>query len=675
MRDRVLNWRGRLRVFLLLVAGALLTACAGVPTVDEEQPALASEQAAGELLDAGQYAEAAERFIELAEASTPPQRQIYRLRAAEALVAGQYLAEAQALLVSIDVKDQPTNVAARKDIVEAQIALAEYRPYDAIAILQQYYGKALPPAEEELLQHTLATAYAEAGNPIEAARARVALELYLTDNAELEENRWAIWEELNRLQPAVLIELSPPPPDTLGGWMQLAAMARVHATSFASLASALPQWQAAFPGHPANQSVVPKLLETLRYAVTSPEHIALLLPQEGRFAAAAVAIRDGFLAAWFDAQNSGEAPVVSVYDSSPTALWTVYQQAVQNGADFIVGPLDRESVSLLAGLDRLPVPTLALNLAHERPAEEAVVAEAETGAIEPTAEDPQAPGEQLGEEQADEELDGPASEPSPRHGTLGLYQFALSPEGEAQRVAERAWLDGHTRAAVIRPDTDWGVRVAAAFNDAWVALGGEIAEEQTYGREDQKIATAIKRMLDIDESRQRAKQLRWVLGEELEFEPRRRQDVDLVFMAAFPRQARQIRPQLKFHRASDVAVYATSHAYQGNHDKERDRDVDGVVFGDMPWLLTPQSAAPQLQNEIRTHWGNSATRYSRLYAFGVDAYRLIPHLGRLRTLPYADHEGVTGRIGLDDQGRVQRDLIWAQFRGGIPRVLPPAASR
>ena len=660
---------------LLLVAGGLLTACPSVPTVPEDERDRALEGAAQALLDAGRFQEAAERFIEISKLNEPPRRQTYQLLAAEALIAGQALAEAGELLATIDVTRQPLGVVARKDIVEAQIALAEFRPYDALSKLQPYHGKPLPPPEEELLQRTLAAAYAEAGNPIEAARARVALELHLTDNAELEQNRWAIWEELNRLQPAVLIELSPPPPDTLGGWMQLAAMARVHATSFASLSAALPEWQAAFPGHPANQSVVPRLLETLRYAVTSPEHIALLLPQEGRFAGAAVAIRDGFVAAWFDAQSSEEAPVVSMYDASPTTLWTVYQQAVQNGADFIVGPLDRESVSLLAGLERLPVPTLALNQAHERPTKEPVVAEAEAETVEPIAAQAQAPEEKLAEEQADEEPESPANEPSPQGGTLGLYQFALSPEGEAQRVAERAWLDGHSRATVIRPDTDWGLRVTAAFNDAWIALGGEIAEEQTYGREDQQIATAIKRMLDIDDSQQRAKKLRWVLGEDVEFEPRRRHDVDLVFMAAFPRQARQIRPQLKFHRASEVAVYATSHVYQGSQNRERDRDLDGVVFGDMPWLLTPEAAEPRLRNEIQTHWSDSATRYSRLYAFGVDAFRLIPHLGRLRTLPYADYEGVTGRIGLDDQGRVQRDLVWAQFRGGRLRVLPPAASR
>ena len=84
--------------------------------------------------------------------------------------------------------------------------------------------------------------------------------------------------------------------------------------------------------------------------------------------------------------------------------------------------------------------------------------------------------------------------------------------------------------------------MAGAFSEAWETLGGEIAEEQAFGKEDQEISTAIKRMLNVDESQQRARQLRWLLGGDMEYEPRRRRDVDFVFMAAFPRQARQIRP-------------------------------------------------------------------------------------------------------------------------------------
>jgi outer membrane PBP1 activator LpoA protein len=140
-------------------------------------------------------------------------------------------------------------------------------------------------------------------------------------------------------------------------------------------------------------------------------------------------------------------------------------------------------------------------------------------------------------------------------------------------------------------------------------------------------------------------------------------------MAAFARQARQLRPQLKFYRASDLPVYATSHVYSGKSSPRQDRDLDGVMFGDMPWLLSPDVAEPALQQAIQQSWANTAATYSRLVAFGVDAYRLIPHLRRLQVQPYAPFEGVTGSIVLDESNRVNRALEWAQFRHGRARLL------
>jgi outer membrane PBP1 activator LpoA protein len=58
----------------------------------------------------------------------------------------------------------------------------------------------------------------------------------------------------------------------------------------------------------------------------------------------------------------------------------------------------------------------------------------------------------------------------------------------------------------------------------------------------------------------------------------------------------------------------------------------------------------------------------RLYAFGFDAYRLVP---ALRASPPATGEisGVTGKLHLDGSNRIRRDLDWAQIRNGVPNLL------
>jgi hypothetical protein len=61
--------------------------------------------------------------------------------------------------------------------------------------------------------------------------------------------------------------------------------------------------------------------------------------------------------------------------------------------------------------------------------------------------------------------------------------------------------------------------------------------------------------------------------------------------------------------------------------------------------------------------------FVRLYAFGVDAYHLVKELGRLRAQHYAEYQGVTGNLSLNENNRIDRRLMWAQFKNGSPRVL------
>ncbi|HRE30628.1 MAG TPA: penicillin-binding protein activator, partial [Candidatus Berkiella sp.] len=70
-----------------------------------------------------------------------------------------------------------------------------------------------------------------------------------------------------------------------------------------------------------------------------------------------------------------------------------------------------------------------------------------------------------------------------------------------------------------------------------------------------------------------------------------RQDVDVIVMAAPPAQARQLKPLFDFYYAEDVPVLATSSIYSGSQNPRSDRDVNGVVFCDMPWLLDTTKGA------------------------------------------------------------------------------------
>jgi len=85
-------------------------------------------------------------------------------------------------------------------------------------------------------------------------------------------------------------------------------------------------------------------MSTLPTAPYQPATIALLLPTEGRFTAAAAAVRSGFLAAYYN-DSSHWNPIIRFYavktdpQTGKSNVHAVYQRAQEKGADFVVGPL------------------------------------------------------------------------------------------------------------------------------------------------------------------------------------------------------------------------------------------------------------------------------------------------------------------------------------------------
>lgn len=581
------------------------------------------------LRTSGDFLGAAEIYLGLAQGVDRARAAEYRLQAAQSLIDAGERTRAKGLLDSSDGLDERGRV--RRELLLARLALDEHRPYEALQRLEPLHEEGLDQDTALALLQIRALAYEQSGNHVEAARQRVRLEIYLVDQAQLDENRKAIWNALEKVHPVVLEQLRQPAPDTLSGWMELVLIARRHSADQAALRAAMADWNQRYPNHPGRAGAALEMREMADTRPLNPDRVALLLPLDGRFAAAAAALRDGFLSAWLADGRRG--PSVSVYATNPDNVLDVYAAAVASGAGLIVGPLDKESAALFGRVDQLPVPVLVLN----------------------RIEQPRVVGEQ-----------GEQALPLPD----GLFQFALAPEDEAVQVAQRAWQDGHTRAGVLVPDTKWGQRVADAFIQTWQAQGGLVVANSRYGSDDQYLSTAVAGMLHIDLSKQRAQALMNRLGRgDIETEPRRRQDIDMIFMAAFPGQGRQLRPQFQFHRASDLPVYATSHVFTGQADPAADRDLNGVVIGDMPWILLPDETDPELHGAIRAAWPLPSRSFDRLFAMGVDAYRLIPRLNLLRDHGFTRVAGVTGTLYADADARLHRELVWARFENGAPKPL------
>ena len=95
-----------------------------------------------------------------------------------------------------------------------------------------------------------------------------------------------------------------------------------------------------------------------------PLKVGLLLPLSGSQAAAANAVRDGYLAGYYG--ENRRRPQLRFYDSAAGAR-SAYNRAVADENDLVVGPLGRDEVDALFADDALPVPVLALNRGSRMP--------------------------------------------------------------------------------------------------------------------------------------------------------------------------------------------------------------------------------------------------------------------------------------------------------------------
>jgi uncharacterized protein len=145
-----------------------------------------------------------------------------------------------------------------------------------------------------------------------------------------------------------------------------------------------------------------------------------------------------------------------------------------------------------------------------------------------------------------------------------------------------------------------------------------------------------------------------------------RAEPDGVFLALDAREAAIVRPRLPH----DLVLFATSQVNLGGGEGALlANDLEGVHFVDAPWLLEPDH--PAVMVHARPEQPLSA-ELSRLYALGIDAYRLASEwrTGRQRF----ELDGVTGVLQVDRAAgaRVERWPAFAVYRRGrVERLTVP----
>jgi len=579
------------------------------------------EQRAERMAKNGEHGESADAYISLATNAAGIERDRLTLLAVEQWLDAGDVTRARREMDSVQ---QPTSGSLLPLWNTNTAASSLYRgdADTALLLLEPLSRQSLSLRDRLRVEALRADAWIQKQDPTRAVELMTQRESWLESSGEIERNRNRLWQGLLFSNPQVLREAAQlAVNEQTRSWLTLGSLATSTGQQGVGWANGIARWRAANPDHPA-LTVLGDAEAFDHELLDYPRQIALLLPLTGGSAAAGKAIQNGFLGAYFATASAlDDRQLVRIYDvNSEGGAGAAYQTAVADGAEFVIGPLLKNNVMELANDILVPVPILTLNYLP------------------------------------DDTLAPP-----------GLYQFALAPEDEAASAAVRALGDGYTRAVALVPNNDWGRRVLQSFATEFEGLGGTLLDYRSYTPDKQDFSNEIENLMGLTGSVQRYQRMRANIGSSLQFDPRRRQDVEFIFLAAAAGPARLLKSQLKFHYSGDLPAYSTSSV--NSLDGRSNSDLNGIMFADTPWLIDPQPWIRFLPQTYSEYWPEER-RLGRLHAMGYDAYNLVATLYASRDGEIVDLDGATGELFLDQHGRVHRRLAWAQFQRGEAIALP-----
>ncbi|HHJ19355.1 MAG TPA: hypothetical protein ENJ84_05960, partial [Gammaproteobacteria bacterium] len=463
------------------------------------------------------YQQSADMYLKTAQKLSPPDSELWRVKAAEMTWLAGNLDQALSIIQSTDQSQLGNIMRARLNIVAARIA--RYRhDYAEVSQRLKFTQAGLPRSMQREILALQKEADSKNGvmtRPVDHVK-----QLMAQYGRERDSNvNDPLWNQLMLLPTQALSRwLGEESSPIEHGWVELAYIAKT--ASARGLNNALLRWEQSYRNHPAYPDRVDSLRQEERTApVTSDlSRIAVLLPTSGPLAHLSEVVLDGVMAAKY--HISSHSPQVRIYDTAGHEhdIEQLYQQAVADGADMVLGPMDKKQVDQL-GQAVLSVPLLSLNYGN----------------------------------QAD--LYNP-----------NLYEFALLPEDEARLAARKMAADGLTQVATITPNSRWGKRLRRAFVEEAREQQLQVVASATFESSNRHYSDVIKKAFKVSKK-----------GAAVQ--------VDGIFLAATPKQARLFKPLLRFHYLKSVPVYATSHVFSGAPDTSQDRDVNGILFTEIPWLL------------------------------------------------------------------------------------------
>lgn len=527
-----------------------------------------------------------------ADASGARQARLY-LQAAEGFLLAGDMAAAAAAMAKVDPDRLRPRQTARYLLASGRVATAQGRLDDARAALLALDADELEHRGDAAL--AMAALLSAEGRPAAAA---LTLMQHPANDAEAPETAQrindAIWQYLAQVPAFDILERESAAEQPARGWWQLKSL-MLRSFTLAEQRRALAAWQAGNTRHPAAR-LPPSALQGLDRQTAAITRVGLLVPLSGPLSRAGRAVRDAFIATYLTHRDDVNF-AVEVYDTGAEPLGSLYERALVNGSDLLVGPLSKDNVTVMNQLNP-DIPVLALNyLGDETPA-------------------------------------------------ANLLQLGMAIEDEAATLEQ--WLNERRveRVLAFHNADDWARRAMDVLS---TGLERRITAQPV---EDIRTVTeSVGVAMHVARSQERHAELEALLGEELEFLPRARRDVDAIVALVSPLEASALVPALRFHFADQIPVFATSQTVRGA-DASRLRELNGFHVSELPWFVLDMASYQTLDDAFDL----ARSPFASLYALGVDAFRLVERTPLILDGSFTELLGSTGALEFSGDQRIHRRL-------------------
>jgi len=324
------------------------------------------------------------------------------------------------------------------------------------------------------------------------------------------------------------------------------------------------------------------------------QQIAVLLPMQGKYKVISKQIRSGIMKAFF---ASDQTITLKFYDSSDIEnLEAIYTQAKQDGAERIIGPLRKQALQELASF-------------HD---ENLVALNSIKGS--------------------------------------SFTQFSFKSSNSSQQMLNRFQSSGYQRLGILTNDAKKSLQPAEELKTLW-KLSENHAEVSVYPNDKPKLRKALGALIHEKESKERKNNLRWLIGRDLSFFPRTRQDLDAIVIYDSAHRLSVFRPQFDFFEL-DTPMFSDKQLTPKNFQEiKANPDLNKVQFLTYPAVLSPVDLS------------------SKFEAFGWDSFVVTTFLNELKNGACLT-DTKTGILSLENN-QIKQKLIWAKYnKQGVIQEAP-----